>query len=48
MTVYIIVGEDMSTYGVFSTEQYAKDEIKKIYKNGYFGPLEISTDEVRI
>ena len=48
-TYYIIVetGDDASTYGIYTTREKASEEIKKIYKNGFFGELIICEDELR-
>lgn len=48
MTYYIVleVGDNASTYGIFTTEQQAQLKIKEMYQNGFFGELSITEDEI--
>lgn len=46
MTLYVIVGENNETYGIFTKKQFAEDEKKNIYNNGYFGELDITEEEI--
>lgn len=47
MTLFIIVGENNETYGIFRNRIKAEKEIKAIYEKGYFGTLEIREDNLK-
>lgn len=44
MKVYVVVGEDLETYGVFKELDTAQKQIRSIYENGYVGSLIVSAD----
>lgn len=47
MTIFIICSEYGATHGAFNSKESAEQEIKNLYKNGYFGGLIISEDELK-